>query len=299
MENMTCLVLGDINIDFDLHTPQYPPEGGRTHAIRTDFQIGGSGCLTAVSLSRLGCGTALAGNLGNDMPADWSLQQIHLAGVDSRFVRRVEAQPTGFFMIVSTPGGKPTTFGCRGANTLPLPEEKIIDGLTAFRHLHISGYTLIGDDQFEAVKRILLSAKQTGLTVSLDPGVCSSEQSREKILSMLIHVDYFLPDLAELAQLTGDLPLDDQLEALLERGCRAVALKMGEHGSRYIDADQAVQQPAVRREGARIISTNGAGDCFNAGFIAAILAGRSPKEALQAGNREAFRRITRADSVVD
>jgi sugar/nucleoside kinase (ribokinase family) len=162
--------------------------------------------------------------------------------------------------------------------------EKIIDGLTAFRHLHISGYTLIGDDQFEAVKRILLSAKQTGLTVSLDPGVCSSEQSREKILSMLIHVDYFLPDLAELAQLTGDLPLDDQLEALLERGCRAVALKMGEHGSRYIDADQAVQQPAVRREGARIISTNGAGDCFNAGFIAAILAGRSPKEALQAGN---------------
>jgi Sugar kinases, ribokinase family len=129
MQPLTCLVLGDINIDFSLQTPFYPPEGGRTHAEHANFRLGGSGCMTAMTLSRLGCATALAGNLGSDVLGDWSLGRIAATGTDCRFVRRLADQQTGFFMLVATPGGSQTTFGSRGANALPLPADEIIPEL--------------------------------------------------------------------------------------------------------------------------------------------------------------------------
>jgi sugar/nucleoside kinase (ribokinase family) len=299
MMKMTCLVLGDINIDFSLQTPEYPPQGGRTHAERADFRLGGSGCLTALALHSLGCATALAGNLGEDMLGDGVAAQLRSAGLDTRFVRRLAGQTTGFFVIVTAPDGRPTTFGSRGANALLLPEKEILDGLTAFRHLHVSGYTLGGDGQFAVVQRMIEKARDTGLTVSLDPGVCYSPQACERILKLLIHTHYFLPNLEELSQLAGDLPLDDQVEFLLDHGCKAVALKLGERGSRYTDADRAVQQSALWDANAHIFSTNGAGDCFNAGFLRAILSGASPKDALQAGNAAAFRMITSPRGIQD
>ncbi len=292
MENRTCLVLGDINLDFNLHSENYPPEGGRTHAGQAHFRLGGSGCQTAVALNKLGCPTALAGNLGGDMLGDWCARQIEAAGVDGRFVRCLPDEQTGFFMVVKTPGGQQTTFGSRGANALPLPENALLKDLQSFRHLHISGYTLHGEKQYEVVRRILINARQAGLTTSLDPGICSSQQAREEILTLLIHIDYFLPSLEELALLVGRLPLDEQLEFVLDQGCGAIVLKMGERGSRYIDANLAVHQPAVQEAGKQILNTNGAGDCFNAGFLKTRLEGASPKAALQAGNAAAFRLIT-------
>jgi sugar/nucleoside kinase (ribokinase family) len=289
---MSYLVLGDINIDYRLQTAAYPPEGGRTHAEHMDYRLGGSGCQTALSLSQLDSSVTLAGNLGSDIFGDWAVRCIQAAGVSCRFVRQLTGQQSGFFMIVATPGEQQTTFGSRGANMQPLPEDEIIKSLSDFHHLHVSGYTLGSEEQFRIIRHIIADARQAGLTVSLDPGVCSSEQSREKILALLIHVNYFLPNTMELTQLTGDLPLDNQLEVLLEQGCEAVVLKMGERGSRYSDADQAVRQPAEQDPAAQIITTTGAGDCFNAGFLNAILSGSSPKEALRAGNQAAFHMIT-------
>ena len=292
MQPLTCLVLGDINIDFSLQTPAYPPEGGRIHAERADFRLGGSGCMTAMALSRLGCAAALAGNLGSDVLGDWSLDRIASTGTDCRFVRRLAGRQTGFFMMVATPGGNQTTFGSRGANALPLPADEIIPELANFNHLHISGYILSGDDQFLAVQRILEHARQDGLSASLDPGVCSSAEAREKILSFLPEVNYFLPNELELRQLAGDQPQDAQVSALLAQGCGALILKMGERGSRYTDTGQSVSLPAVQNTAASSLAATGAGDCFNAGFLQAILAGASPREALRAGNETAFRKVT-------
>lgn len=292
MQPLTCLVLGDINIDFSLQTPLYPPEGGRTHAEHANFRLGGSGCMTAMTLSRLGCATALAGNLGSDVLGDWSLGRIAATGTDCRFIRRLADQQTGFFMLVATPGGSQTTFGSRGANALPLPADEIIPDLANFKHLHISGYTLAGEDQFHAVRRILGRARQAGLSTSLDPGVCSSAEAREKILSLLPDVNYLLPNEFELRQLAGDQPPDAQVGALLALGCEVLILKMGERGSRYTDAGHSVSLPAVQNTAAAALAATGAGDCFNAGFLKAILTGASPGEALQAGNEIAFRKIT-------
>ena len=297
MQKSTCLVLGDINIDFSINTPAYPPEGGMVHAQGSDFRLGGSGCLTAIALSYLGSPVLLSGNLGRDVFADFVMNTLQSARMDTCLVRQHADQASGLFVSVASPGGQRTLFGSRGANDLSLPEKDIVSLFSACRHLHISGYTLRADAQFEVVNTIFEGAKAAGLTTSLDPGVCISQEAKERIFTLLHGLDYFLPNLNELKSLAGDVPLVEQLSAILTHGCKAVALKMGAEGSRFFDGRQDIHQ-ATRQE-IQADDTTGAGDCFNAGFLHSVFEEESEQEALAAGNQAAARMLTSPHGILD
>ncbi|BBB46877.1 carbohydrate kinase family protein [Pelolinea submarina] len=299
MKDLKILVLGDIAIDFNMQTSTYPPEGGAAHASQADMRLGGSGCLTALTLSGLGLPTALAGNLGSDMFAEFIMQKIRSGGLDSSLVRRLPDEQSGFFLIAATPSGKHTTFGNRGANAQPLPLEDITARLSEFKHLHISGYILIDEEQFQVTRRILLRAKQLGLTTSLDPGVCYAPEAQEKVRSLLQYIDVFLPNRDETARLGGPGELNDQLAVLLELGCGAVIVKLGKEGCRYYDRHQWLDQAADPIPQEEIKDITGAGDSFNGGFLSGILAGETPAKALRMGNRAARRIITSPHGILD
>jgi sugar/nucleoside kinase (ribokinase family) len=299
MTPIKVLVLGDIAIDFNMQTDSYPPEGGAAHASQADMRLGGSGCLTALTLSALGLVTAFAGNLGSDMFAEFILQKIQSGGLDSSLVRKLPEEQSGFFMITATPGGKHTTFGNRGANAQPLPEEAILARLPEFKHLHITGYILLDEEQFQVTRRILQRAKQLGLSTSLDPGVCYTHAAQEKVRSLLTSFDYLLPNQDETQRLGRADELNKQMDALLELGCGAVIAKLGPQGSRYRDRNQSLDQAAPNISPEEIVDTTGAGDSFNGGFLSGILAGKTPAKALQMGNAAARRIITSPHGVLD
>lgn len=294
-----CLVIGDINIDFAIHSHQYPVEGGEAHAEQADFRLGGSGCITALCLHLLGQPAALAANMGEDVFAQFAGEHICTSGLDDSLVRKLPEEQTGFFMILVTPGGQRTMFGNRGANAVPVDAEKLISRLPEFGHLHVSGYSILGSAQFEAVSRVMAAAKSSGLTVSFDPGVCTSEQAAEKVLGLLKNVDYFLPSQDELALLVRDMEFAEQIETLIELGCKAVVLKQGKEGAHYFEAGFSASAPVVKDTEKPIIDTTGAGDCFNAGFLNAFLNGSTPEDALKAANRAAFSIITSPHGIVD
>ena len=114
-----CLIIGDINIDFSVHTDFYPPEGGETHAEKLDFQIGGSGCNTARTLNALGVKTFLSGNTGSDRFGDLALETISAEGLNSDLISQTDAFKTGIFVIIISGGGQRTMYGDRGANAPP------------------------------------------------------------------------------------------------------------------------------------------------------------------------------------
>ena len=299
MTDLKILVLGDIAIDFNMQTSTYPPEGGAAHASQADMRLGGSGCLTALTLSGLGLPTALAGNLGNDMFADFIMQKIRSGGLDSSLVCILPEEQSGFFLIAATPSGKHTTFGNRGANAQPLPQETITARLAEFNHLHISGYLLLDDEQYNVVRHILISARALGLTTSLDPGVCMAPTAQENVRSLLQYIDFFLPNRDETTRLGGAGELNDQLAVLLGLGCGAVIVKLGAEGCRYYDPHQWLDQAAEPIPQEEIMDITGAGDSFNGGFLASILAGETPAEALRMGNRAARRIITSPHGILD
>jgi len=293
-------VIGDINIDFAIRSKRYPPEGGEAHAEEADFHLGGSGCATAVCLQKMGVPSALAGNVGDDIFAEYALGHLRSSGLDCSLVRKLPAKQTGFFMILVTPGGQRTMFGNRGANAEPLLPETLIKRLKEFNHLHISGYTLLGDAQYEVISEVTREARRRSLTISLDPGVCSSEEAGERLLGMLNLVDTFLPSQDELKLLVKEgTALEEKVIPLLDRGCGAVALKMGAQGSRYEDGMQTCSVPVHSDPDRRVVNTTGAGDSFNAGFLKGMLEGKSPEQALRMGNEAAHRMITSPHGLMD
>lgn len=158
----SCLVVGDINIDFNIHARSYPPEGGEANAESSDFRLGGSGCSTALVLQKLGIQTSLAANTGSDVFADFAMNHIRAAGIDTSLIQHLPDQQTGFFMILVTPMAQRTMFGQRGANAAALPLESLLKKAESVDHLHVSGYSLIGDDQYDVVFQIAKSADVTG-----------------------------------------------------------------------------------------------------------------------------------------
>jgi sugar/nucleoside kinase (ribokinase family) len=299
MDSKKILVIGDINIDFAIHSDSYPAEGGEAHAEEADFRLGGSGCITAINLQLFGHQTVLAANMGADVFSQFAGEHINSSGLDTTLIRNLSDEQTGFFMILVTPGGQRTMFGNRGANAVPLDKDKVLSRLNEFSHLHVSGYSLLGKDQFEVVSEVMARAKSFGITVSLDPGVCTSEKVAGRVLGLLKYVDYFLPSQDELVSLVRDMKFEQKIETLLELGCKAVVLKQGKAGGTYFEAGFTAEVLAEKDQEKKIVDTTGAGDCFNAGFLSGILDGNTPEEAICLANTAAFRMITSHHGIID
>ena len=324
MESKRCLVIGDINIDFAIHSDRYPEEGGEALAKEADFRLGGSGCATAVCLQHAGIPTALGSSVGTDVFAEFAMRNIKMSGVDASLVQQEKEAQTGFFMILVTANGQRTMFGNRGANALPLPLDDVKEKLGQVDHLHISGYILLGEAQNNVARTAVEYAHEHGITVSLDPGVHTAEELSERVLGMLPLVDWFLPSKDELAALFSKSPgagsgeasppntsgqhkacfelpkgIEKAITVLLSRGCGAVALKLGAEGSLYSDGKTTVHVPALSDPDRKVWNTTGAGDSFNAGFLKGVLSGASPEEALRLGNRAAFDLITSKHGLMD
>jgi len=294
-----CLVIGDINIDFNLQTAAYPKEGGEAHADESDMRLGGSGCNTAIQLHLLGMPCVLAGQIGDDVFGDFAMRYMQIAGLPTNMVRRQRKAPTGFFMNVITADGERTMFGNRGANAIPISQRALGEMLGECDHLHFSGYTLLGKEQFAVMQALIRLANEENKSVSFDPGYCTAQNVSERILPLLPMVDYFLPSLDELQLLVPNTPAGEAIRYILDKGCGAVVLKMGGEGSRFSNGSTEARVEACRKEGAVIYDTTGAGDVFNAGFLYRILSGQDAREALRFGNKTAFAMITQPHGLMD
>jgi sugar/nucleoside kinase (ribokinase family) len=299
MATPRVMIIGDINVDAVIAALEYPPEGGEAVVERADFRLGGSGCNTAVVLAKLGVETIHVGNLGTEPLGQMAMSYIRSAGINTRLLRQKNEYQTGFFFILTTAGGQRTMFGGRACNMLPPDYAQVAPHIPSIDALHVSGYTLIEEEQFEVIQRLAKLARAQGKLTSLDPGVCTTKTAKDKVSAFLTEVDYLLISRQELADYSAPGTEEDGIQALLESGVKAVILKMGADGSQYIDHQQRLFQPAFHSESHAIQDTTGAGDCFDAGFLYALLKGLSLPDCLTLGTLTAYRTIISAHGVAD
>ncbi len=101
-------------------------------------------------------------------------------------------------------------------------------------------------------------------------------------MPILQHVDIFFPNLPEAQKLTGEENPTAILEYFRAAGVERVALKLGSEGSAFSIA--RAQLCSRKPPNVKPVDTTGAGDCFDAGFLQAWLAGKSPEICLLQGN---------------
>jgi ribokinase len=289
------LVLGDIMVDIVFKINLYPKEGAEALATSTSQRLGGSGCSTARVLNHLGESSLLAANLGCDLFGDYALKQVSDMGLKTDLVCADPAFHTGFMMITISPGGQRTMFGFRDHDQPSFPAEKISQMATSASWLHISGYSALVENQWQSVQKIITWARTLGIPVSLDPGIEPVQQAPKRLLAILPEIDFLLASDLEVAGCASSADLENSIQILKEHGLKNLILKLGEHGSRIISLHLDATIPVF--SGAPVVDTNGAGDCFNAGFIHGQLQGLTLDESARLGNAVAFLTITSGEGI--
>ncbi|MDP9242654.1 MAG: carbohydrate kinase family protein [Actinomycetota bacterium] len=277
MADFDVLVLGDCNPDLILSGGDVEPAFGQVEHLveKASLVVGGSGAIFACGAARLGLRTAFAGVIGDDVYGRFMLDALQERGVDTRGVLMDAHRPTGVTVILSRNGDRailtaPGTIGdMRGALVDP-------DLLHAARHVHVSSFFIQRGLQPD-LPEVFEEAHAAGATTSLDPNWDPQEEWDSGLLALLGQTDWFLPNSAEARQITGLDDLEIAAASLAESGT-TLAVKLGAGGGLAARGDEIFQVPAYKVD---VADTTGAGDSFDAGFVAAMLAGQPLRRALE------------------
>jgi 2-dehydro-3-deoxygluconokinase len=104
--------------------------------------------------------------------------------------------------------------------------------------------------------------------------------------------DIGLPTLEDEAALSNTSDTDDVAADWLRLGCRETVIKLGARGALLPDGRIVAPERALSP-----IDTSGAGDAFNAGYLAARLSGSSIEESAKAGHALAGWTIMRPGAI--
>jgi sugar/nucleoside kinase (ribokinase family) len=262
------LVLGDANPDLILTGDVDPTFGQAERLLRgASLVLGGSGAITACAGARLGLRVAFAGVVGDDAFGAFVRDALERRGVDTGGLAVDANRPTGVSVILQREDDRAilTAPGTIGDLRATLVDE---DALRSARHVHVSSYFLQRGLRSD-LSSVFGLAHGGGGSVSIDPNWDPEETWDGGLLALLSHTDVFFPNSAEARAITGVDDVDVAAQVLSERGT-TVAVKFGQGGGLATDGHELVRSEAVPAD---VVDTTGAGDTFDAGFIAGRLRG--------------------------
>ncbi|MFQ5790249.1 MAG: carbohydrate kinase family protein [Acidobacteriota bacterium] len=275
-----ALVLGDINRDLFVRLRSFPRRGRDNPAETAIRALGGSAANTAAVLASLRIPTGVIGRVGQDSEGKALLREMAEAGIQTRAVQRDPERPTGICIIPVTGDGERTLIGVRGANAA-LGRDRLVESLDGIRHLHVSGYTLLQPRSRQVAMEALRTAREKGVTTSLDFGWLAVVNVPGSIRQALAHVSLALPTAAELRAAFGIRRLGEAAEKALALGVDQVAATLGAGGCRVFASGLSFRVPPFE---ARTVNTCGAGDAFNAGYLYGLLHDARPQVCGILGN---------------
>jgi len=293
---MSVLVLGDANVDIEVRLP--PTDRPATHA-NPDPRLfgGGSAANTAAALARLGIECSFAGSVGDDSFGRFAVTDLEAAGVDTSTVSVATDAPTVAVIAVVQADGDRLIYvwpPMGGAHSAIAPSDAVA-AVSGREWLHVSGICLRVSPARDALLDAMEIARGAGIPVSFDLNLRLenwgwNDGFHEVVRSAVERSDVVLGAATdEVCALTG---IDDPIAAAVELAGadRVVVARLGSHGAVAGSANEVFIVPGFE---VSMADSVGAGDAFNAGFIAARLRGSAMGEALRWGNAVAALTITR------
>ncbi len=283
------VVVGDLLYDV-LAEVEGPLNPGTDNFAPVHARPGGSGANAAAWLARAGVETHFVARVGDDPLGRILEEELEEGGVAARLVRGAEL-PTGKVVVLVDGAGERTMITARGAGENLRPGDLPESVFRPDAHLHLSGYLFSEGTRRETALEALRRARETGMTVSVDPSSTTllKELEPARFLRWTRGANLLFPNREEGALLAGTEDLDGISDALLAH-YPGVVLKLGPEGAAYAAGEYRARVPAAP---ARVVDTTGAGDALCAGFLAAWLAGEAPDAALRKGAELAARAIAR------
>jgi 2-dehydro-3-deoxygluconokinase len=278
------------------------------HGASWQLGMGGDTFNTALYMQRLGVPTAYLTALGTDpfsleLRASWVEE-----GLDTSMVLSDAGHLPGLYAIRTDTAGERSFSYWRensaARNLFKLPGiEAALERASQARLLYFSGITLslFSVAQQEQLVEVAHKVRERGGQVAFDlnyrpGGWASAQAARDATERVASVVTWALPSHEDAATLFGDKAPEDTMAAWRRWGAHEVVVKLGARGC-LVGAGGITQhlQPAAVRE---VVDTTGAGDSFNAGYLASRIQSKSPLAAAQLAQRLAAEVIQHRGAIV-
>jgi sugar/nucleoside kinase (ribokinase family) len=287
-------VIGNVNVDLILGPAAPWPKAGTEIIVDHDeLRVGGQAGNSALAWQALGVDFAIAANVGSDQFGRWLREE---------FGHRAENWPvsnegTTLSVGITHPDGERTFFTTRGH----LPRFDLAGVLSVLDGPSLSGGwalltgSFLTDDLTKDYGAFFDWADRHRIAVALDTGWPMdgwTAANRANVKTWLSRCELALFNEIEtttLAERESPQEAARQLRSSMKKGAVAV-VKRGPIGALAVGADGVVASAAA--PAVKVVDTIGAGDVFNAAFLASHADGQPLAACLTAGTQVASRAIS-------
>lgn len=300
MKRSGILCAGNFIVDRLRLVEAWPEQDMLTSILSETVSNGGGPFNVLVDLSRLEAQFPLeaAGCVGQDAEGRWIIEHCQQAGIETRQLHVVYEEPTSYTEVICVaPTGRRTFFHRRGANSLF--DSRYVDfTLTDASHFHLAYLMLLDALDADApggathAAKLLDHACQAGMTTSADLVSIDSPSFRQKVASALPFIDYLFINEIEAERATGvRVKIDQEIsfsaarvaaKALIDGGVKKQVILHCCSGALVCDAaGEITKLGALEIPQQEIVSANGAGDAFAAGYLFGLQSGWTTIECLR------------------
>jgi ribokinase len=284
------LVAGSINMDIVATVDRHPVPGETLPGLSLSYFPGGKGANQAVAAARANGTVSMIGGLGEDGFADELLSFLKSNDIDTQYVSRKDAAPTGTALIIVDSSGENSIVVVPGANgELTSNDVKRVD--------IAKGDVLVAQFETppETTTSFFRSGRQAGATCILNPAPAGPiSEELLKTADVLVVNEIELASVTDLA--LSESPTEAEIaegqHVLRDRGFDGIlVVTLGERGAIAMIGSRSV---LIDGREVSVVDTTGAGDCF-VGYLASGLAsGHDIDMALNRANVAASLCVQRA-----
>lgn len=287
------LILGNVNVDLVLgEVDGWPAVGTEVVVDRSEMRPGGSAGNTALALSGMKSPYRMIASVGNDPNGDWLSGQFDEASTEWI----VEPCDTTLTVGIVHKGGDRVFFTTPGhlqRASLDDLVERLPQAPDGHAFALVSGGHLMPGIEAGTVE-LLSALASKGWRTAIDPGwppAGWTEDNKRRMFDWIASADISLINAEEAKGLAGMEDLDAAVALLIERvgPGHTLVVKDGAQGAHAYEAGAHFHAASPKVE---VIDTVGAGDTFNAAFLASLAKGRTLGEALHSGTDIAARAIS-------
>lgn len=233
--------------------------------------------------------------LGMDIYSDLMLTNWRHEGINTELIVQLPNKLPGLYLIRTDPNGERSFYFYRqnsAARELfnASTDETLIQALLTRDYLYLSGITLAILDEMsrERLWNVLTLAKKKQIQIVFDTNYRAAlwpneETARAVINKTLTYVDIAFPTFNDEQRLFADMNPQACVERLFEKGITEVCVKCGAESALVATMEDQSLVPACLA--LEVIDTTGAGDSFNAAYLAARLRGIEPVNAARYGHQ--------------
>lgn len=245
---------------------------------------GGQAGNTIFALSQMGFKTGFIGKVGEDEEGGFLIDS--LGSVDKSQIKK-DGRSGMLFSIQQYDDSERCMFVFPNANDTLTTSDVDLSYINNAKILHLSSF--VGDMSFKTQKHILKHILPTVL-VSFNPGEIYARKGLKVLLPLLklSHIVFLSEN--EVFLLTFEDDYKKGAHELLKLGPKIIVVTLGSQGSYILSETEEYFVLAYKVK--KVVETTGAGDVYNAGFLAGLLLKKPLKKCGEFAARISAKSIT-------